>query len=66
MASKQSWKTLPLPNITNAPTHTLEVMWETLTDKIKQAAEKDIPITTYKIIPSFKTSQKTKNILHKA
>ena len=55
---KAELETLPLLNITNAPTHILEVMWETLTNKIKLAAEKNIPITTYKIIPSFKTSQK--------
>ena len=56
---KAELETLPLPNITNAPTNILEFMWEALTDKIKLAAEKNIPITTYKIIPSFKTSQKT-------
>ena len=52
---KSELETLPLPNITNAPT---EVMWESLTEKIKLAAKKNIPITTYKFIQSFKTSQK--------
>ena len=55
-------KNLPLPNIINQPTNSIDTMWETLINHILQGANNHIPKNSYKIIPSLTNSTRTKNL----
>ena len=59
---KDHMEQLPLPYIINQPTHNIETMWDTLIKHMLQGANNHIPKTSYKIIPSFTTSTRTKNL----
>ena len=54
---------LEIPNIINMSTDDIDTNWETLCNHIIQGAENNIPKKSYKLIPSFTQSTKTKKLL---
>ena len=53
---------LQTPNIINKPTEQIDELWTTFTNHILNGAHNYIPKTSYKIIPSFTLSTRTKNL----